>query len=100
MNQKMQLDYKDANRNYWRIVADERLQSEEDETGYFETEWRVSIGFSDSGADFIPVFETIITTQYDEPIRKDDILKEWLFNTSCVAIGIAQFGGNGKWTEC
>lgn len=90
----LKCEFKDANRMYWRIYAENSgVDNVDKENDYFETAWNVNIRRSFSGefdnASSHLVFNDVVYTQYDMPIELADILKEWQHQISCLCIDMA-----------
>lgn len=85
--------YKDADRRYWSIEARKEKQKWYPEPGvkkaYFETTWEVFIKKGDSEPDF-EVFTTLLTTQYNEPLKLEDILAAYGSHTFCLLLDMVK----------
>ncbi len=94
---KFQWQYKDANRCYWNILAettgyiDHHSWDEYNDVGNHE--WTCEIHYSQNDADCLTclVWEDLLFGQYDEPIKIEYILREWMASNTSVAMGISKY---------
>src|SRR3990172_8436255 len=84
--------YKDVLRNYWRVQATRRGQSELDSSGYYETSWDTTIENGDDDICWEPVYRGFVNTEYGHLITLNDVIQDWLQNTILVALGLTEHG--------
>lgn len=94
--------YKDGNRQYYTVLAVAKAKiacATEYDPDYFEMQWTCEIYKDDS--DFFPLYnvphtqELIYTedlqSQYDEPIKLNDILLAYSTYVAALCLGMAKF---------
>jgi hypothetical protein len=86
--------FKDGHRVWWhvqaiktQVITSENLLFVYSDSGYYETEWQVSIKSEDANC----VFSDLLTTQYDEIIQIEQIVLAWIGRVNEVAIGMGKY---------
>jgi hypothetical protein len=91
--------YKDMNRNYWKVILNKRLMKGEDQDYIAvkddaDLQWCYQVFVSDSGEDpyFYLVYSGVIIGQYNIVPSLQDIMKDFAAAMVTISIGFAISG--------
>ena len=79
-------EFKDSHRCYWAFSAFNRMQTAPDASGFFETEWEITVRCEGN-----LIYDNIMSIQYAEDITLHDILVAYSTYVVSMVAGAARY---------